>query len=99
MKVKFTDDFSQLLARNVLYISWDKPEAAKKIRKDLIKNLKKDLKFPYHFKKSIYFDNELIRDYVFKGYTSVYKINEIEQTVEIFGFIKYIEKLTTNERN
>jgi ParE toxin of type II toxin-antitoxin system, parDE len=89
MKINFTKLFISDLDKQVLYISGDKPIAAKKFKKDLIRNLKKDLKNPFHFKKSIYFDDELVRDYVFKGYTSIYQINTIENSVEIFGFIKY----------
>lgn len=57
MKVKFTDEFKQLLAEQVYYIRKDKPMAAQKFKKDLIQNLKKDLPFPFHFKKSIYFED------------------------------------------
>jgi plasmid stabilization system protein ParE len=89
MKINFTKLFISDLDKQVLYISGDKPIAAKKFKKDLIRNLKKDLKNPFHFKKSIYFDDELVRDYVFKGYTSIYQINTKENSVEIFGFIKY----------
>jgi hypothetical protein len=76
------------LINQVQYIYKDKPRAALKFRKDLIKNIKKDLKYPFHFKKSIYFDDENIRDYVFKGYTSVYKIDLEQKIVFVFGFIK-----------
>lgn len=93
MKIILNKKYISDLNRQVHYISWDKPLAAKKFKVDLIKNLKKDLQYPFHFKKSIYFDSELIRDYVFKGYTSVYRINEIENSIEVFGFIKYMENL------
>lgn len=59
----------------------------------MIQNLKKDLQFSYNFKKSIYFEDETIRDYVFKGYTIVYRIHDEQQTIEIFEFIKYMESL------
>ena len=93
MKVSFTYDFFYLLNEQVRFISKDKPIAAIKFKKDLISNLKKDLKFPFNFKKSIYFEDELIRDYDFKGYTIVYKINVSSNRVEIFEFIKYMESL------
>ncbi len=89
MKINFTKAFISDLDKQVLYISGDKPIAAKKFKKDLIRNLKKDLQNPFHFKESIYFNDELVRDYVFKGYTSIYQINEKDNSVEVFGFIKY----------
>ena len=91
MIIKFTRVFQLDLIQQVHYIYKDKPKAALKFRKDLIKNLKKDLKYPYNFKKSIHFKSENIRDYVFKGYTCVYEVDE--NAVMVFGFIKYKESL------
>ena len=93
MTVNISNEFLKLLADQVRYIYKDKPGAALKFRKDLLKNIKKDLKQPFQFKKSIYFDDENIRDYVFKGYTCVYEINVIQNTILIFGFIKYKDSL------
>jgi len=93
MKVSFEAKFIEKLNDQVRYISKDKPQAARKFKRDLIKNLRKDLKQPFHFKKSIYFDNENIRDYVFKGYTSVYEINTQQNCIVVFGFIKYKDSL------
>lgn len=81
------------LENQVRYISRDKPNAAKKFKNELLKNLRKDLKTPFHFKKSIYYNDENIRDYVFKGYISVYEVDIIKNTVFVFGFIKHKETL------
>jgi hypothetical protein len=67
--------------------------AAKKFKQDLIRNFKKNIPFPFHYKKSIYFEDKLIRDYAFKDYISVYRANNPENTVEVFGFIKYKNEL------
>jgi plasmid stabilization system protein ParE len=91
MKVRFEEKFISDLDRQVRYISWDKPMAARKFKTDLLKNLRKDLKFPFHFKKSIYFEDELVRDYVFKGYTCIYEINSEDNIVAVIGLIKYME--------
>ena len=94
MTIKFSKVFQLDLIDQVHYIYKDKPLAALKFRKDLIKNIKKDLKHPFHFKKSIYSDgDEDIRDYVFKGYTSVYKIDMKQNSILVFGFIKYKDTL------
>ena len=93
MKVSFEEKFIIALNNQVRYISKDKPISSRKFKNELIKNLKKDLKSPYHFKKSGYYDDENIRDYVFKGYTSVYKIDIIQDVIIVFGFIKYKDSL------
>lgn len=93
MTIKISKAFLELLKEQVHYIYKDKPKAALKFRKDLLNNIKKDLRHPFHFKKSIFFDNEYIRDYIFKGYVSVYEINLEENIVVVFGFIKYRDSL------
>ena len=87
MKIRLQDDFLFVLNNQVDYISRDKPAAARKFKSELLKNIKKDLKYPFHYKKSIYFDSENIRDYVFKGYTCVYEINVLQNTIFVFGCI------------
>lgn len=93
MKVSFEAKFIEKLNDQVRYISKDKPHAARKFKSDLIKNLRKDLKQPFHFKKSIYYKKENIRDYVFKGYTCVYEIDVEQDIIIVFGFIKYKDSL------
>jgi len=93
MIVNISNEYLKSLADQVRFIYKDKPQAALKFRKDLFKNIKKDLKHPFHFKKSRYFENENIRDYVFKGYVSVYEIDVEKNTVSVFGFIKYKDSL------
>lgn len=89
MKIKFTIKFKFLLEDLVRYISKDKPTAAKKFKKDLLTNLKKDLKYPFHYKQSIYSDDENVRDYVFKRNVVVYEVAVENEIVSVFGFIKY----------
>ena len=93
MKINFSKGYKLALGDQIRYISKDKPIAAKKFKADLIKSINKDLKRPYQFKKSIYFDDENIRDYVFKGYTSVYKIDINQNFIIVFGFIKHKDSL------
>lgn len=51
MTIKISKAFLELLKEQVHYIYKDKPKAALKFRKDLLNNIKKDLKHPFHFKK------------------------------------------------
>ncbi|KAF2081654.1 type II toxin-antitoxin system RelE/ParE family toxin [Flavobacterium sharifuzzamanii] len=93
MTIKISNEFLELLKEQVRYIYKDKPRAALKFRKDLLRNIKKDLKHPFLFKKSRYFDNENIRDYVFKGYISVYEVDVDKNIIFVFSFIKYKDSL------
>lgn len=86
MKINLSYEFLYSLGEIIRYIARDKPIAAKKFKKDLILNINKDLKFPYNYKKSIYFKHDSYRDYVFKGYVVSYKI--LDDEINVIGIIK-----------
>ena len=88
MKIKFSENFYFLLTEIINFIAKDKPQASKKFKTDLLKSIRKDLKFPYNYKKSTYFDSYLYRDYIHKGYTITYEIDEKEKFITIIGKIK-----------
>ncbi len=89
MKIKFTTDFQQDLIEIVRFIALDKPKAARKFKNDLIKNIQNELVSPYSYKKSIYFEEEKYRDYVFKGYTTICEVDLANEIVNIIGVLKY----------
>ncbi|MGV8815184.1 MAG: type II toxin-antitoxin system RelE/ParE family toxin [Gelidibacter sp.] len=93
MQVKILKSFSLKLARQNAYITADKPQAARKFKNDLLANLEMLSYMPYKNKKSIYFNDANIRDLIFKGYTIVYRIKPEQKVVEVFGLIKYEEKI------
>ncbi|MEI6122827.1 MAG: type II toxin-antitoxin system RelE/ParE family toxin [Bacteroidota bacterium] len=92
MRIKVNVLFSQKLAQQIDYIAHDSPTHARKFKKELISEIKKILPNPYKHRQSIYFKSEKIRDMVFKGYVIVFRINDEEKSIEIFGFVKYQEK-------
>ena len=89
MKIVYSETFTERLVRQLQYISLDNPSAAKRLKKELILQIKKIPKNPYIHRKSIYFDNEMIRDLIFKGYTIVFKINTSANQIEVFGLVKF----------
>ena len=89
MKIKLTIEFNNDLKDIISFIAKDKPIAARKFKNDLIKHLKKDLLNPFHFKKSIYFDDGRYHDYVFKGYTTIIKIDLDLDLVHVIGILKH----------
>ena len=93
MKIKLTIEFNYDLNDIVDFISKDKPLAARKFKIDLIKKLNSDLLNPFQFKKSIYFEDENIRDYVFKGYKVVFKVDIELETVSVVAILKHKNSL------
>lgn len=88
MKIKLTIEFKEDLIEIVKFISKDKPLAAKKFHKEVVENIKKYASNPYNFKQSKYFDKENYRDYVFKGYSIILRVEELEKVVFVIGIIK-----------
>jgi len=76
MKIIRSRKFLNKLKNILAYIAKDKISAAKQFRKDLNEKIKNLIYFPYKYRKSYYFNDENIRDMVFKGYTIIYKIDK-----------------------
>lgn len=79
MEIKKTEQFKYELKHILEYIVKDKITAMKTFRKELDLQINDLINFLKKYRKSIYTDNQNIRDMVFKGYTIIYKIykNEI----------------------
>lgn len=89
MKIEITDKFRDKLKRQIQYISSDKPFAAKKFNQSIFRNLKKINEMPYKNRKSIFFEDENIRELVLNGYLVIYEIIPEEQKIVVFGFHKW----------
>ena len=89
MKLRILKLFRDKLNEQVDYIAKDKPGAARKFKTDIIKRIKEISTMPYACRKSIFFDREDIRDMIYKGYIVVYKVDETEDVITVFGFTKY----------
>ena len=86
MKINFNTSFSIALEKQIKYISKDSVFYAKRFKEELLLKIKEIPKNPLIYRKSIYFEDENIRDLIFKGYTIVFRIDT--DTVQVFGFIK-----------
>ncbi len=87
MKIIYKESFINRFENQLDFIAEDKLSAARKFKKELLERIKEIPSNPYSYRKSIYFENVLIRDLIFKGYTIVFRINEDQ--IEVFGFVKY----------
>ena len=75
MQLKFDEKFETNFNFILEYIAKDKILAAKDFRKKLLVQIKNLPNFPYKYRKSFYFDDDEVRDMIFKGYTIVYEID------------------------
>jgi plasmid stabilization system protein ParE len=66
MKIKILKSFSDKFIRHLQYITADKPKASIKFKRNLLSEIKKIIHFPHKHRKSIFFENEDIRDLVYK---------------------------------
>ena len=76
MRIRYKDSFVKRFESQLEYIARDKPSAAGKFRKDLLARIREIPEKPFQYRKSVYFDDDHIRDLIFKGYTVVFLIND-----------------------
>ena len=86
MRIVFKDTFLTRLENHLEFINLDSPKRARKFKNDILARIKATPKNPYQYRKSIYFDDNSIRDIIYKGYTIVFRISS--EQIEIFGFVK-----------
>jgi len=84
---KFVNNFNKIWD----FIANDSILRAKNFKEELKAKIEDLPHMPYKFRKSIYFDNEEIRDMIFKGYVLPYKIDKKENKLIILGITKYKE--------
>ena len=94
MKIKFKNTFLTRVTSQIKYISKDSPTRARKFKNQLLEAIKEIPNRPLSYRKSIYFEDDSIRDMIFKGYTIVFRITK--DSIEIFGFVKYQKGPTEN---
>ena len=75
------------------FISKDSKPRALNFKSEIDNEINNLDNMPYKFRKSIYFEDENIRDLIFKGYTIVYKVDEQNETILIIGIKKYQDSL------
>jgi plasmid stabilization system protein ParE len=83
MKIFETKKFKKEIKTIALYIKKDKLGASIEFVSALKEQINDLVNFPYKYRKSIYFDNENIRDMVFRGYTIIYEVKE--NSIEIIS--------------
>jgi len=85
MEIVYKSNFKRQFLNIVDYIKQDKSSASKKFSNELEKRIYSLIDNPFSCRKSIYFDDENIRDLIYKGYTINYRVNLDKQIIEILS--------------
>ena len=85
MKIIRSRKFQINLLAILGHIAKDKASASRNFQKELDKSIRNIPNFPYKYKKSIYFNDNNIRDLIVKKYTINYEINLEDNTIEILN--------------
>ncbi|MDY0326895.1 MAG: type II toxin-antitoxin system RelE/ParE family toxin [Arcobacteraceae bacterium] len=85
MLILRTEEYQKELLEILKHIANDKITASKKFHKNLNKQITNLTNFPYKNRKSIYFEDDNIRDMIFKKYTINYEIDLNKNTLLILS--------------
>lgn len=92
MKIIKRDDFSLSLDNILDYIARDGVNYAIKFNRKLEESISNIQNFPYKSRKSLYHDDENIRDFIFRGYTIPYLIDSEKNQIALLDVFKWINK-------
>ena len=94
MKIVRSQAYIKSLQETMQFISLDSKARALNFKHQLDTHIDDLDNMPFKFRKPIYFNDNNIRDLIFKGYTVVYKINTTKDTITIIGLRNTQEKLS-----
>ena len=89
MRVEFKESFFKRFESQLRFIANDSPKNALKFKNELLTQIHSLVSHPLKCRKSIYFDDDTLRDLVHKGYVVVYKIDNANDRIVILGINKY----------
>ena len=83
MKIIRSRKYQSSLLVILQYIARDKVSASRSFQKELDRQIRDIPRFPYRHRASIYFEDDNVRDLVYKKYTVNYEINPEANSIEI----------------
>jgi len=83
MQIIYKKTFEKELLHIVNYIAQDKINASINFANEVEKLIFLIPNNPLKYKPSIYFKNENVRDMIHKGYTIIYKVSFVKNTIEV----------------
>jgi plasmid stabilization system protein ParE len=89
MKIIKDEFFKTNLQEVLRYISIDGKNRAVRFNKELYKRINNLSNMPYKFRKSYYYEDDNVRDFIFKGYTIPYLVDEVNSFIVLLDIFKY----------
>jgi len=93
MTIVRSQGYLKALQKTMQFISLDSKSRALHFKDELDTHIDNLDNMPFKCRKSIYFNDDTIRDLIFKGYTVVYKVNLAQNKITIIGLRNTQEKL------
>ena len=81
--------FKENLRTVLKYIAQDSKTKASKFNKQLSVQVNKLDNMPFKFRQSNYYEDNNIRDFIFKGYTIPYLVDEEKELIVVLDIFKY----------
>ena len=88
--------FKENLRTVLKYIAQDSKTKASKFNKQLFVQVNKLNNMPFKFRQSHYYTDENIRDFIFKGYTIPYLVDEEKELIVVLDIFKYSYRKVIN---
>jgi len=79
------------------FIALDSPNRATDFVNKIEQKIQDIPLLPYMHRKSIYFDDENIREMIHQGYVVVYKIDNTNKSIIILGIMKYKQTIEESD--
>ena len=92
MKVVLDTSFVKELETICDYIASNNPNNSYRFKDELLILLDSLKNMPFRFRKSQYYNNENIRELIFKGFSITYKIDKSENLIQVIGIFKNINR-------
>lgn len=87
-KREYLNELKKILS----FIAQDSVNRAKVFKKQLDLRVDNLPHFPYKYRQSFHYENENVRDLIYKGYTIVYRINQKNESIEVIDIFKWVDK-------
>lgn len=87
MRVRLLPSFIAKLQLVLEKIAKDKKSAAHTFRSEILRECYSLNDFPYRCRRSNHYNDDNIRDLIFKSYTIIYKI--VDDEIKVFALTKY----------